>query len=50
MRREVREELKRVFEPPKPQGKRAFLRALAQPRISILRFALTQLGLSLIHI
>ena len=44
MRREVREELKRVFEPPKPQGKRAFLRALAQPRISILRFALTQLG------
>ncbi len=44
MKQHLRQELKNVFDAPQPLHKRAFLRALEQPKISIFAFVLTQLG------
>lgn len=44
MKQHLRQELKNVFDAPQPLHKRAFLRTLEQPKISILAFVLTQLG------
>lgn len=44
MKQELRNKLKRAFEPPAPLNKRDFLRTLEQPGISIFMFVLSQLG------
>ncbi len=44
MKQHLRQELKNVFDAPQPLHKRAFLRTLEQPKISIPAFILTQFG------
>lgn len=44
MRRELKEELKHMFEAPEPLHKRAFLRTMEQAKISMPAFVLTQIG------
>lgn len=44
MKQKLKKELDFVFAAPAPQRKRAFLRTLEQPRISIFMFVLSQIG------
>lgn len=44
MKQLYKKELKHVFEAPRPQCKKAFLRTLAQPKMSVSAFVLSQLG------